>query len=106
MNTQDFVKMFDDANHSVQLLGRAKPGEKTMVDALDAASQSLWKNENLNEKEALEKAFHAAQVAAESTKNMLATKGRGRYQKEKSIGFQDPGATSVSLLLKAIWEIL
>ena len=88
-------------------MGRSQPGDKTMVDALAPAAASLEKSAaaGLGEREALYAAYQASVKGAEATKNMLATKGRGRYQGEKSRGCQDAGATSVTLILKTLWEL-
>ena len=107
IGTEDFAKMFSDASTAIQSMGRSKPGDKTMVDALAPAAVSLTESAaaGLGEKAALEAAYQAAVQGAEATKDMLATKGRGRYQGEKSLGCQDAGATSVSIILKTFWEL-
>ena len=106
IGTADFAKMFSDASAAIQSMGRSKPGDKTMVDALAPAAASLEASAaaGLDEKAALEAAYQAALRGAEATRDMLATKGRGRYQGEKSLGCQDAGATSVALILKTFWE--
>jgi len=104
VGTPEFAAMFTNAADGVMKLGRCKAGEKTMVDALVPAGESLKASEAAGEelKLALTKAYEAAKAGAEATKGMLSTKGRGRYQGEKSLGCQDPGATSVSLILYAL----
>jgi len=79
---------------AVAQLGSAAPGDKTMLDALYPAV------------EALEESFEAARTAAEqgavATVPMLARKGRASYLGERSIGHQDPGATSAALVFAAL----
>ncbi|MFI8949650.1 dihydroxyacetone kinase subunit DhaL [Streptomyces sp. NPDC053750] len=81
---------------AVRQLGGAAPGDKTMIDALVPAV------------DALADSFAAARAAAEegavATTPMQARKGRASYLGERSIGHQDPGATSSALLVAALEE--
>jgi phosphoenolpyruvate---glycerone phosphotransferase subunit DhaL len=94
--------------HEVVELGAAKPGEKTMVDALGPAVQAV--RASVQEGSSLEAGVNAARLAAEQgqrdTVLMLARKGRAAYLGERSIGHQDPGATSVGLVLLALEKAL
>jgi dihydroxyacetone kinase-like protein len=85
-------------------LGAAQPGDKTMVDALEPAVRTL--KERLDAGSPAAEAFAAAREAAEagmqSTVPLQATKGRASYLGERSIGHQDPGATSTALILRAL----
>jgi phosphoenolpyruvate---glycerone phosphotransferase subunit DhaL len=85
-------------------LGAAQPGDKTMVDALEPAVRTL--KERLEAGSPTAEAFEAAREAAEagmqSTVPLQATKGRASYLGERSIGHQDPGATSTALILRAL----
>ncbi|MGW7468295.1 dihydroxyacetone kinase subunit DhaL [Streptomyces xantholiticus] len=84
---------------AVAQLGGAKAGDKTMVDALEPAVAALGDSTE---------SFAAARVAAEqgalATVPLLARKGRASYLGERSIGHQDPGATSSALLVAALAE--
>ncbi|MCX5286079.1 MULTISPECIES: dihydroxyacetone kinase subunit DhaL [unclassified Streptomyces] len=81
---------------AVMALGGAAPGDKTMIDALVPAVDALGES------------FGAAKTAAEegavATTPLQARKGRASYLGERSIGHQDPGATSSSLLIGALVE--
>jgi dihydroxyacetone kinase-like protein len=94
----------DSAVDGVVELGAAAQGDKTMIDALMPAVQRL--HEGLDRGEplatALEAAASAAQAGAEATVPMQARKGRASYLGERSIGHQDPGATSVAIILAAL----
>ena len=107
-DTQKWTKMFDDATTKIMTLGKSKPGQKTMVDALVPTVESLKKSveENEDEKTAIQNAYEAAKAGAEKTKDMLSLRGRSRYQGENSIGHQDAGATSISLIIKTIKETI
>jgi phosphoenolpyruvate---glycerone phosphotransferase subunit DhaL len=99
---EDVVAAFTAAIEGIQARGRAQRGEKTMLDALgpalDALKASLDNGEDLTG--ALRAAADAAEAGAKATIPMLATKGRASYLGERSIGHQDPGATSSALLLR------
>ena len=99
--------MFEKGLDSSLTIGKgAKPGEKTMIDALYPAVLSLKASFNENKPliKALEEGSVAADKGALSTKDMIATKGRARYLGERSIGYQDPGATSISIIIKAFYN--
>ena len=81
---------------------RAVPGDKTMMDALIPAVQALrWAADRGGcITEALEAAATAARAGAESTKNLTAHYGRAKHLGEKTLGYQDPGATSIALIFE------
>lgn len=88
--------------------GKAEAGDKTMFDALspavDALDASLAAGTSLSE--ALTAASDAADKGRDATIPLLARKGRASYLGERSVGHQDPGATSVALLVAAAAEAL
>ena len=85
-------------------LGRAKPGDKTLVDALNPAVNSLITSVKNSEDllGAFTKAHQAAELGCAKTGQMEARKGRGSYQGERSIGHIDPGATSMTALFETL----
>jgi dihydroxyacetone kinase-like protein len=87
----------------VEARGKAQPGDKTMYDALAPAVDALDKavGEGADLTESLGRARDAAAEGRDATIPMLARKGRASYLGERSVGHQDPGATSVALLLQA-----
>ncbi len=99
----DVATGLDAALEGVLARGKAKTGEKTMVDALtpavEAFKAAIAAGQSLQE--ALQAAADAAQRGAEATIPMVATKGRASYLGERSAGHQDPGATSSALFLQA-----
>jgi dihydroxyacetone kinase-like protein len=84
--------------------GRAAPGAKTMIDALTPAIEAYQQASAAGAgiAAALRAAVDAADSGVRATIPMQATKGRASYLGERSIGHQDPGATSCALLLKAL----
>lgn len=99
---QEFLAALEAGLAGVQQRGKATTGEKTMVDALTPGCKAM--REALESGKSLAEALEAAAAAAEQgmrdTIPMLATKGRASYLGERSIGHQDPGATSSALMLR------
>jgi len=98
------VEVLAAALASVKDLGTAALGDKTMVDALEPAVETL--RERLGAGDSLPAAIDAAANAAEagmrSTIPLQARKGRASYLGERSVGHQDPGATSTALIIRAL----
>ncbi|MDD3521094.1 MAG: dihydroxyacetone kinase subunit DhaL [Actinomycetota bacterium] len=103
VSLSEFYHMLSGALQKVVSIGKANPGDKTLVDTLNAAVNSLRNSveKNIKMSEGIRIMAAEAQKGAESTKDMIAVKGRARYLGERSIGHQDAGATSVSIILNA-----
>ncbi len=99
----DFATAMEAGVAGIQRLGKAEPGDKTMLEALLPARDAL--RGGLDRGDAPADALAAAVAAAEqgmlATIPLVARKGRASYLGERSAGHQDPGATSSHLLLKA-----
>src|SRR5436305_45665 len=108
LSSADIVALLEAFLGGIAARGKAKPGEKTMVDALTpalaAAKQAL--QENLPPKELTTRASQAAEEGMKATIPLLATKGRASYLGERSRGHQDPGATSSWLILRSLADVL
>jgi phosphoenolpyruvate---glycerone phosphotransferase subunit DhaL len=89
----------------VQSRGKAEPGDKTMIDALLPALEALRSSDG-EAAAALAKAADAAEEGMKSTIPMEARKGRASYLGPRSVGHQDPGATSSYLLMRSAAEAL
>jgi dihydroxyacetone kinase-like protein len=102
----DVVALLEAALEGIKARGKAQAGEKTMLDALTpalaAAKEAAAKNLGLSR--LLQNVSAAAEVGMKDTIPLCATKGRASYLGERSIGYQDPGATSTWLILKALAE--
>jgi dihydroxyacetone kinase-like protein len=106
---EDLATMLQAAVDGVVQRGRAQPGDKTMVDAWLPAMKALRESlngDNDNTIAALSQAVAAAEGGMKDTIPMLAKKGRASYLGERSIGHQDPGATSSYLMLKTLLDTL
>lgn len=82
----------------VQSRGKAQAGDKTMLDALLPAVETLREGGDLGE--ALARSADAAEAGMRATTDLEARKGRASYLGPRSVGHQDPGATSSALLLR------
>lgn len=102
--TTDLARVFRAAVDAVAALGRSRPGEKTMLDALvparDAFQAAVDAGSGLEV--AADRAAAAAEDGAQRTIPLVATKGRASYLGERSAGHLDPGAVSSALLLRAL----
>lgn len=100
----DLVRIYEEVIDGIQARGKSERGCKTMLDSIIPAYEA-YKAEIDNGngvKIACEKAEEAAAQGVEYTKNIIATKGRASYLGERSIGHQDPGATSSYLIIQAL----
>lgn len=103
LNLNDWYTALEAALDGVVMRGNAEPGDKTMVDALYPAVNALKQaaQQNLTLRQALIQSVEAAKMGMELTTQMVARKGRASYLGERSAGYQDSGATSMFLILKA-----
>ncbi|MGV8049059.1 MAG: dihydroxyacetone kinase subunit DhaL [Anaerolineaceae bacterium] len=97
----DWCAALEAAENGVINRGKAAPGDKTMIDAMQPAVDALKKavNEDLSIGEGVRKSAEAAHEGMLATIPLVARKGRASYLGERSAGHQDPGATSTYLLL-------
>ncbi len=108
LTAEDMVAALNSAIEGVKMRGKATTGEKTMLDALVPALEAMQKSvaDGGDIHAALVAATTAAEEGMKATIPMLATKGRASYLGERSIGHQDPGATSSYLMLKTAAETI
>jgi dihydroxyacetone kinase-like protein len=106
VDSQSFASAFAQGVESVKLRGRAEAGEKTMLDVLIPAAQTLQKSAaaSLGLKDVLADIITAAETGVEATRNMLATKGRASFLGERTLGHIDAGAKTAQLMISAIAE--
>jgi dihydroxyacetone kinase-like protein len=103
----DYIALLEAAVGGIQVRGKAQAGEKTMLDALLPALASAKKAAaaQLDLVAVTRSASDAAEQGMLATIPLVATKGRASYLGERSVGHQDPGATSSWLLLKTLADI-
>lgn len=108
LSASDLAAFFDQSIAAVQQRGRTGPGGKTMVDALVEANEAM-KNKLAGSKQIediLCAAYLGATAGMEKTKDMLPQAGRSKNFREKALGYPDPGAISVSIIFKGLYEAI
>lgn len=103
LTAADVATFFQAGLEGVVQRGKAAPGDKTMVDALQPAITAMQQavDSGANLSEMLLAAVSAAESGMQNTVDLQARKGRASYLGERSIGHQDPGATSSWLMIQA-----
>lgn len=107
-NEDDLIAALEAALEGIMMRGKAQRGEKTMIDTIAPAIDAL-KAARANDQDfraALQAAVAAAERGMQATIPMLATKGRASYLGERSIGHQDPGATSAYLMATVLRDVI
>jgi phosphoenolpyruvate---glycerone phosphotransferase subunit DhaL len=103
-DTQQLAAALTAGLASIQKLGAAAPGDKTMIDAYAPALAAFQQQADAGADMAAAAvaAADAAEEGMRATTPMQARKGRASYLGERSIGHQDPGATSTALIMRAL----
>ncbi len=102
LDCENFAKIMRGSLEAIKLRGQAKVGDKTMVDALEPAVIAMESAAGDDMVSFLDAAAKAAAQGVENTKNCIAKFGRAKSLMQRAIGFQDAGATSVSIIFKAM----
>ena len=102
----EFVEMMDKAISIIQKRGKSTTGEKTMNDTLMPALGALKAAHAAGDdiKTAMGKAVEAGKAGLESTRDMIATKGRAMRLGERAVGHLDPGAASTAEMLEIFYK--
>jgi len=106
LNADDLYLLFQSGVDGILQRGRAELGDKTMFDAWSPALQAFKSTSETGGDvvAALQATVTAAEQGMKNTIPLQARKGRASYLGERSIGHQDPGATSSYLMLKTLLE--
>lgn len=106
LDAKAVVALLEGALEGVATRGRSQVGEKTMVDAWSPAVDHAVEAAaaGAGPAQVLQAAATGAELGAEATVDLIATKGRASYLGERSAGVKDPGAASTVLLLRAAAE--
>ena len=106
LNTTELAGVLKAGLSGVIERGKAQVGDKTMVDALTPAVKAFEQaaEDGVGIAEALGQTVAAAEQGMKDTISLIARKGRASYLGERAIGHQDPGATSVYLIIKALHD--
>ena len=103
---EEFIAMMEKGVEIIKKRGKSTTGEKTMLDTFVPAVETLRKEYEggTPAKEAMEKAVEAGKAGLESTRNIVATKGRAMRLGERAIGHLDPGAASAAEILEVFYK--
>lgn len=106
LDLKSLANIFENSLKAIKERGKAQVGDKTMVDALQPAVESLIESVKLSIPllKALTLAEQSAQNGVENTKNYIAKFGRAKSLLERAIGYQDAGATSVWIIFRSMRE--
>lgn len=102
LETADVADMFEAGLQKVMATGGAKVGDRTLVDTLAPAVDALKAHQDKSIKEALGAAADAGYAGAQSTKDMVAQKGRAKFLGESSKGYVDAGSMTMYYFLRAM----
>lgn len=97
-----FTSGLEEALNGVMQRGKATTGEKTLVDVWSPVVEQFKQEDAFQ----ADKIAEMAKNAMENTKDIMATKGRAAYFKEKSIGHIDPGSASSYYIFEALAEVI
>lgn len=108
LSDEDMVKLLQAGLDGVLQRGKAQLGDKTMIDALSPAVATFTQiiSEGKTTSQAIQQATTAAEQGMQATIPMVAKKGRASYLGDRSINHQDPGATSVYLMIQSLSNVL
>jgi dihydroxyacetone kinase len=107
MGLAQWAEALDQGCRAISELGGAKPGDRTMLDALDPFVKALKKEVGGKaSREAILAAVEAAERGVEATARMKPRLGRSSYLGDRVLGYPDPGAKAVAVWLRAASEAL
>ena len=104
--THELAHLLRQSLTDVMKRGGAKPGDKTMIDALSPAATAAEENIDQPITDIISTIAAAAIEGKEASKAMLATMGRAKTLGEKTIGLPDAGAISVSIILDTMKKFI
>jgi dihydroxyacetone kinase phosphoprotein-dependent L subunit len=100
----ELAEIFEKAAQEIKAKGQAKPGDKTLIDALDpmVASMKDCAMDGASFPEMLQAAYLAAESGMEASKNYIAKLGKAKTLGERAIGFPDAGCVSLTVIARAM----
>ncbi len=106
LGCRELAAVFESGLAAVRKQTKAQPGDKTMIDALVPAVESIRLAAESGEGivNALRAGADAARTGAEGTKDFIARYGRAKFLGERTRGYPDPGAISVALMFDGFWR--
>lgn len=107
VNLDDVAALFAAIVDGIAARGKAKAGDKTVIDSLQPAAEALKAAAELQKPLAIacQAAYAAAVAGLEATKGMVPQHGRAAYYQDKAVGLPDPGATVGMLIVKSLADM-
>jgi len=104
LSTQEFADIFQTGLTEVMRKGGAKPGDKTVVDALDPMVKALQEQASSGKDflEMLREGAKAAEAGKEASKQYVARFGKAKSLGERAVGYPDAGAVSLTVIAQAM----
>lgn len=106
LDGESFAKIMRGSVEAIKERGKAQVGDKTMVDALEPAAIAMENCEKEDLVKLLSDASAAAKQGVENTKDYIAKFGRAKSLMQRAVGFQDAGATSVSIIFDTMYQFV
>ena len=108
LSSEDVCNMLEGMEVAIMNRGKSKPGDKTMLDSLDHAVCCYKEclSQGKSEVETFKAVRAAAEVGAESTKEMPAVRGRAYYQANKGVGHLDPGPVTMCYQIQTLMDCM
>lgn len=108
VDVKTLSRYFEEGERSIEIRGKSKPGNKTMLDALHPACVAMQEalQESADAKEMFWRGYKGAERGVEYSKTIRSAVGRSKNFREKTIGIPDPGAVSVSLWFQGFYETI
>ena len=101
IDSQVFKEMLNKAKERIDIISKAKIGEKTLMDSFLPVLTIVNNFDNEDIKDVLIKCADVARKGAENTKNCIAKYGRAKEYGDKTLGIEDPGAVSFAVLIES-----
>ncbi|MBY2476786.1 dihydroxyacetone kinase subunit L [Clostridioides difficile] len=106
LKIEEIKDMFNEARENLSLISTAKIGQKTLVDSLYPAIDAIYNIQSNDIIDIFRVGYEKAVEGAENTKTYIAKFGRAKSIGERSLGHMDPGAVSISLMFKGLYNAL
>ena len=106
LHAKELASMLEAADHGIQERGKAKPGDKTVVDALHPAAKAFRKaiEDDLSLKQAGNNMLAAAEAGLEVVTPLQSRIGRASWVGERTKNLVDPGCALLVVILRAILD--
>jgi len=105
-DSKELATFFTSGTEGVMERGGAKPGDKTMIDALDPATTAAKAAAGQSLLDAITATAAAGEAGRDASEGMIATMGRAKTLGERSIGHPDAGAVSIAIILNTMKDFI